>query len=422
MPSPSVVEDEDSTSKVLRNEGLVGDILKCLHCPTCFVSAALTSKLWLRTASNQSIVHSFRSRQSRHLLGVYICTENFSRPEFMPLADAMSSELRAALRHGNFRFDNMDKSFMDVWDCRNDRVLYGFSGSFKLPLDPAVRMPLRPLGQDTVVLPPQPPSTWRECPHAMLLPDEDHDKSSCYRLDIAYKDRTVCAMVFVLRAGSWTTHSASVADLVKPPKEILKNSLLMRGKIYMLTTAGYVLALHLANWNFFTVDLPEGVKFEYSGNLALCRGDDSVLYLFHLKEDKLTVWLHMMNDDLKGEQLTVSAVSPKWVLRDTISLQETCGHLIEKGCMTHVSVVGVGDNAEFVFLEFEGNGIIMYMHLKSRKVKLVCKRGPYNDFVIRVLPFMMVWPVVLPKLDEDEGEGEGRGEGRSASSVATSVE
>jgi hypothetical protein len=53
-------------------------------------------------------------------------------------------------------------------------------------------------------------------------------------------------------------------------------------------------------------------------------------------------------------------------------------------------VVGVGDNAEFVFLEFERTGIIVYMHLKIRTVKKVYQRGPYNDFVIYVLRFMMV--------------------------------
>ncbi|CAO2038154.1 unnamed protein product [Urochloa humidicola] len=201
MSSSPVVEDEDSVSKVLTDNNLVGDILKCIHCPTCFVSAALTSKHWLRNAADQAIIHDFRSRQSPHQLGVYIGTEDFSKPEFMLLGDALSSELGAVVRHGNFRFDNMDKFLFNVWDCRNDRILYGFSESFKLPLGLAVRMPLRPPGQDTFVLPPQPSTTWREFPHAMLLPDEDNDESSCYCLDIVYKDQTVCARVFVEKSA-----------------------------------------------------------------------------------------------------------------------------------------------------------------------------------------------------------------------------
>ncbi|CAN6237707.1 unnamed protein product [Urochloa humidicola] len=419
MASPlQVAEGEAPASEVLRSKELVGEILQHLHCPTCFVSATLTSKHFLLNAADKVIIHNFRSRQSPHLLGIYICTEDFLKPEFVPLADTSSRELKAALRHGNFSFDNMDKFFLEVWDCRNDRVLYGFGGSFELPLCPAMQMPLRPPGQDTVMLPAQPSTTWCNRPHAMLLPDEDNDVSSCYRLDIVYKNHTVCARVFVLRAGSWATHCAAVVDLLRPPKEILTRVLLMHGKIYMLTMAGYILALHLTNWSFFTVDLPEGVEYEYSGNLALCRGDDSILYLFHLKGDKLTVWMQTMNDSLKEDKLIVSgtclhtidgnSAAAQWVLRDTISLQESCSHLIEQSCMGYVSVVGVGDNAEFVFLEFEGNGIIVYLHLKSRNVKVVYQRGPDNDCTIRVLPFMMVWPVVFPKLGAGEGKGEGQ--------------
>ena len=52
----------------------------------------------------------------------------------------------------------------------------------------------------------------------------------------------------------------------------------------------------------------------------------------------------------------------EWQLRDTISLLEACGHLMQQGGDPIdgqereegvVSIVGVGDNARFVFLEFE---------------------------------------------------------------------
>ena len=118
------------------------------------------------------------------------------------------------------------------------------------------------------------------------------------------------------------------------------------------------------------------------------------------EDNKLTVWLRRMNDHGIGD----GSSAGEWILRDTISLLETCGHLAEQGweledrCEDFVSVVGVGDNAEFVFLELEQTGVIVYMHLKSRKVKKVYQRHPYNDFSIRVLPFMMVWPAVLPEL------------------------
>ena len=66
-------------------------------------------------------------------------------------------------------------------------------------------------------------------------------------------------------------------------------TLLMRGKIYMMTMAGYILTLDLATTRFSIIDPPRGVEFEYIGNLVPCRGNNSVLYLFNVKGDKPTV-------------------------------------------------------------------------------------------------------------------------------------
>jgi hypothetical protein len=68
-------------------------------------------------------------------------------------------------------------------------------------------------------------------------------------------------------------------------------TLLAGNKIYMMIVAGYILRLDLLNGKFFIIELPEGVTFEYEGNLVQCRGDDSALYLFHVKGDELNVWL-----------------------------------------------------------------------------------------------------------------------------------
>jgi hypothetical protein len=396
-------EGETSAAKVLRNDGLVGEILLRLDCPTCFLRASVTNKHWLCNASNQNTICNFRSKQSPHLLGIYVCNDGFSQPEFVSLPDASCPELAAALPHGNFSFPDMDPLLSSIWDCRNDRVLYGSNEFFNFARDLAMRVPLRHPGEDTTMLPPHPSQHY---PHAMLLPDDDNDDSSCYRVETGNMDQIVYARVFVLRAGTWSLHCKVVAELARSPKSILNTILLMSAKIYMMTMEGYILALDMDTKRFSIIDLPEGVEFDYSGNLAPCRGDDSVLYLFHVKGDKLNVWFKRMKDH--GE--AVSSTSG-WVLKETMSLLETCGHLIEQGCEStegqehNVLVVGVGDNAKFVFLEFEVTGIIAYMHLKSKKARKVYQRNPCNDLVIRVLPFMMVWPVVFPKIDADEGEG-----------------
>ena len=49
-----------------------------------------------------------------------------------------------------------------------------------------------------------------------------------------------------------------MADLAKSPQEILTMTLLMRGKIYMLTMAGYILTLDLATTRFSIIDPPRG--------------------------------------------------------------------------------------------------------------------------------------------------------------------
>ena len=103
----------------------------------------------------------------------------------------------------------------------------------------------------------------------MLLPDDDDDDSSCYRVDIDQRDRMVYANVFVLRAGSWRIHCSASADFARSPVHILQRTLLMRGTIYMFTTAGYILALDLATAKLSIIDLPEGVHFEYPTNLPL---------------------------------------------------------------------------------------------------------------------------------------------------------
>jgi hypothetical protein len=45
-------------------------------------------------------------------------------------------------------------------------------------------------------------------------------------------------------------------------------TLLVGDKIYMITVVGYIHGLDLLIGNFFIVELPEGVTFEYEGNLV----------------------------------------------------------------------------------------------------------------------------------------------------------
>ena len=52
-------------------------------------------------------------------------------------------------------------------------------------------------------------------------------------------------------------------------------------------------------------------------------------------ENRINVWLRRMNDDRRHDGTGVAGGSANGlVLRDTISLHETCGHLVEQGWET----------------------------------------------------------------------------------------
>jgi hypothetical protein len=134
---------------------------------------------------------------------------------------------------------------------------------------------------------------------------------------------------------------------------------------------------------------------------------------------------------VKGDELNVwlCADTGTWVLKDTVSVKETCINFIKKepemsvdgddvpmemgpeplanggdapmeemgpdppadggdepiyvapepptnGGGMPIDVVGVGDNAKFVFLELGNSGAIIYLHIESKKVRKVYQRDP----------------------------------------------
>ncbi|GJN16452.1 hypothetical protein PR202_gb03441 [Eleusine coracana subsp. coracana] len=366
--------------------------------PTTLVRAAAVSKRWLRRASGRAFLRRFRARHPPRLLGFYVTGDRMYRPEFIPMPDT-NTELTssAALRRAAGSVFDALPEFSDstVWDTRNGRVLFSFTDPHGHHLQLAVRDTMRDPAGAMAELPPLPPTLGGECLHAVLLPDDEHDDATtCYHVDAHHVGRSVSAEVTVLRSGAWTVLCSAKANLATPPERIPTVTLLAGGKVYMVTVAGYIICVDLATGNLFAIDLPDGVTYEHFGTLVPCRGDDSVLYLFHLKGDKLSVWLRRM-DQLAGE----------WVLRDTVSVKETCRHLVDHPSEpASALVVGVGDNAEFVFLEtlVFNSYFVVYLHLGSRKAEKVYQKDPENDEIIRVHPFMTAWPPVFPALDSDE--------------------
>jgi hypothetical protein len=474
--SPWAMAPNISQSIVLSNDDLLDNILLLIDSPTTLLRAASVSKRWYHDASSPSFLGRYRARNPPRLLGVYISGAGVPCPMFIQVPVPQPLEHTAATHRANFKFGDSAEFTSTVLDSRDGRILFSFVDDFYLTRATVVRAPLKYPGQDLTVLPP-PPVIFPQWAHdvAMLLPDHTDD-ATCYRLHIVQQDQVVAAKVSVLRSNEWSV-CCSVADrLAKSPAKILVEStaLLVGNKIYMMTVAGYILGLDLSIDKFFVIELPEGVMFEYEGNLVQCRGDDSALYLFHVKGDELNVWLH--------------ANTGTWVLQDTISVKETCIDFIKNdpellidgddmpmemgpepladggdapmeedpeppidggdalmeqvvpeppvdggdapmeemgpeppadggdgpdevapeppanGGGTPIDVVGVGDNAKFVFLELGNSGIIIYLHIESKKVQKVYQRGPDDDNTIRVHPFTMVWPPTFPKLRGDDDE------------------
>ena len=98
-----------------------------------------------------------------------------------------------------------------------------------------------------------------------------------------------------------------------------------------------------------------------------------------------------------------------WLLVDTFCALEVCmrfaGHnwvwMPQDG--DFLGVDAVGDNAEFVFLDYARYGVVLYVHLRSRVVEKVYQRGAdecgYKRTAaghVRVSPVMMIWPPIFP--------------------------
>ncbi|GJM90958.1 hypothetical protein PR202_ga07288 [Eleusine coracana subsp. coracana] len=388
--SPLPSEDDNTpVSKVLGNDDLVGEILHRVDSPTTLVRAAAVSKRWLRRASGRAFLRRFRARHPPRLLGFYVTGGCMPRNDFvaMPPNTELTS---AALRRAASAFDAFP-NFCYIWDGRNGRVLFEITEFTELHGHHkrlAVLDTLRDPGGAVAAaeLPPLPM-------HAVLLPDDEEDDATCYHVDVRHVGRSVSAEVTVLRSGAWTVLCSAKAELATPPERIPMVTLLANGKVYMVTVAVYIICVDLATANLFAIDLPDGVVYRHFGTLVPSRGDDSVLYLFHVNGDKLSVWFRKIDDD--------QLVAGEWVLRDTVSLKETCRDFITQGSeLSNVDVVGVGDNAEFAFLEM-GVGddcFVVYLHLGTRKAEKVYQRDPDNDEIIHVHPFTTVWPPVFPAI------------------------
>ncbi|XP_037408190.1 uncharacterized protein LOC125545917 [Triticum urartu] len=393
-----------SVASVLGDDDLFREILLCLGFPNLLVRAALVSKRWLLHASDPVFLRRFRERNPPRLLGFYAGYPG--RYQFVPLPQP--PELAALSRRPASSCDGaFARGAERLIHCRNGRLLTAFrsrwrqlrGGSFKHYL-------LAPLlaGEAPTVLPPAPPPIHGRALARftqMFLP-EDGGRDGITLVNLLMVGRKVYAEVYTLGSGGWDFPGTEVIEIELPHATTFLQEMLppVHGKAFVVTTSGYTLGLDLATSTFFTLELPVGVWRSY----LLSSAKDSGLYLVSADGFQLSVWLNGMTGDDYG--------AAGWLLVDTFSIHEACTRFTDQNQTSmpqdgdFLRVAAVGDNAEFVFLDYATYGVVLYVHLRSRVVDKVYEQAPYHHgnihpgiSRIHISPFMMMWPPVFPALN-----------------------
>uniref|UniRef100_J3LBZ6 F-box protein AT5G49610-like beta-propeller domain-containing protein n=1 Tax=Oryza brachyantha TaxID=4533 RepID=J3LBZ6_ORYBR len=318
-------------------------------------------------------------------------------PRFVPLPQP--PELAAVLRRGNFDLDAGDFHLgTGIYYCRNGRLLVcnrrGWESTFQL------RRPLHPAGDRIAVSTVRTPPLVDNKRHSryMLLPDRDGDENggvACTVVTVVSSERDAFAKVeTILQTGVWVgARTSAPIELPAHWRRSLSRGFLVNGKLYMLGTTGYVLGLEFASMSLFVIEVPDSVRDDCPESFQLSvkssQAEKSGLYLIHVEGFKIRVWLHGTDGNITGN----------WTLLNTICLREVFGHLVkpswESGDL-RISLPGSGDNAEFVFLEVDGE--VFCVHIVSRTVQKVYEMEMKDDFLFEIYPFMMVWPPIFPAL------------------------
>ncbi|XBI68034.1 hypothetical protein VPH35_047296 [Triticum aestivum] len=363
-------------SKVLDDDDLLTEIIVRVGFPTTLVRAACVCKRWLSHASDRAFLCRFRELHPPTLLGFYIVEWGYpAAARFFPILP-QPPELAAVVHRANFSegLPFSKKEGDTMVGCSNGSVFtrrlnFTSCGNFDLDtyeLGMAV-LPGLHLRMPSLY-------SWAH------LKKEDEDGSSYFYVTVEALDTMVPMLnVYILGNGddAWHKHLTLASDLLWRPSS--PKGVLVDNKIYV---AAYnaILVLDLTSSILSTIQLPHGVGF--GGATVLSRADDgSVLYLIHIKELQLQIWLH--NGD-------------NWLLVDTICLSEMCTNFPEDELTTCIRINHVGDYNEYVFLKMDQYAL--YLDVKCRTLCKVCEMTADEYQLGDIYPFMMSWPPIFPTL------------------------
>uniref|UniRef100_A0A453GIE4 Uncharacterized protein n=3 Tax=Aegilops tauschii subsp. strangulata TaxID=200361 RepID=A0A453GIE4_AEGTS len=414
-PDPKIMDGDRPTPAaaaasvrlVLGDDDLFREILLRLGFPNCLVRASLVSKRWLFHVSDPAFLCLFRERNPPRLLGFCVSNRSPQCPWYEFVQLPQSPELAALVRRGA---SSCNDAFRRSCQCqgiqhvRNGRLIAWFSNDGRLKH--SILAPLL-AGESEVVLPPTPPISppHREEPalgvfSRIILP-EDGSRGFITLVYLWQVRRNVRAEVYVLRSGGWGFPATAMTEVPNAAAFLTKMLPPVRGKVFMVTSFGCILGLDLAAARFLKLELPAQIGRNY----MLSSAEGSGIYLVNADGFQLSVWLHRMMSNSDG--------AGGWLLVDSFCVREaysSAGHnwvwIPQDG--DFLGVAAVGDNAEFVFLDYVRYGVVLYVHLRSRVVEKVYEQAPYHHGFFRlglshihVSPFMMIWPPVFPTLKRD---------------------
>nr|CAB3449640.1 unnamed protein product [Digitaria exilis] len=392
-------------SLVLGDCDLLGEIFLHLAFPTDLVRAAAVCRRWLRAASDPAFLRRFRDAHPARLLGFYLsafsANQSF-RAAFVPMTP-QTPDLDAVVRRGRFGLDSYVSRSTRVMDCRNSRVVVNLfrDGYFT----PAVHSPLHP-ARGLVTLPRLPVLDendeklyiFRE-----VLSQECGNVQYYFRFELHYnqKDEQATANVYKLQGDAWTMQisaSTKISSLLTSTLNTL-SVFLVNDKIYMGITVHNILVLDLTSSTFSTINYPMKYsnrvgKLMFDGEIMLARANGSGVYLVHVKELQLCVWLHNGCHGSMGD----------WLLVNTIGLRDLCANLKISNSTTEddydcdAYIHAVGDNAEFIFLQMYQ--CVLYLDVRRSALQNVYNMTGKKAHVTLIHPYLMTWPPIFPVLKE----------------------
>ncbi|KAK3152789.1 hypothetical protein QOZ80_2BG0163620 [Eleusine coracana subsp. coracana] len=339
-------------------------------------SSAPLSPARLRVASSPGFLRRFRALHPPRLLGFYTNGGFGEIPEFWPVRHP--PELAPAVRRAASVFGAFPRSFVNIVDGRDDRLLVSF-----IEKD-AVLCPLLYPARDVAFLPSPKPAAFklglgvRYC-STKLLPEQSIVGRQCWEVLQIQRlaQRQTAVQINKFKRGAWRLHSSVQIEL--PEKTLTVE--LSGGKFY-ITSSENIFVLDSLSSTCSVINFPENLHGEW-----LSKASDSGVYLISVTESlHLRIWLHR----------TVSSSLNNWLLVDTICLRAVFAGLGFGMPVAPIGIRCVGENAEFVLLKMGGS--VFYFNIHCRTVEKLFDKAPGDTFR-PFFPLLMIWPPSFPRVE-----------------------